>query len=84
MQRFALRVHGANVVSIHARQYWRAMLPGEHQGVALALVSIHARQYWRAMPEQPFAVAVGLRVSIHARQYWRAMLQAHLLQRGQG
>ena len=37
------------VVSIHARQYWRAMPANIRIAVAVWLVSIHARQYWRAM-----------------------------------
>ena len=36
-------------VSIHARQYWRAMLGAGHAFPTGQPVSIHARQYWRAM-----------------------------------
>ena len=37
-------------VSIHARQYWRAMPWNDPVPKFTNGVSIHARQYWRAMP----------------------------------
>ena len=62
------------LVSIHARQYWRAMLDGAIRMARMMLVSIHARQYWRAMPRWTALSPTNPAVSIHARQYWRAML----------
>ena len=48
-QRRRASCSGAHV-SIHARQYWRAMPGALAVRDGLAFVSIHARQYWRAMP----------------------------------
>ena len=48
------------LVSIHARQYWRAMRARRYGGPGLGRVSIHARQYWRAMPRAKSAEAAAL------------------------
>ena len=60
------------IVSIHARQQWRAN-PGCHCLTPLrSLVSIHARQQWRANPGCHCLTPLRSLVSIHARQQWRA------------
>ena len=65
--------HVSDIVSIHARHYWRAMPGASGFGVDYEGVSIHARHYWRAMLASSAKSALKLTVSIHARHYWRAM-----------
>ena len=65
--------HGLAGVSIHARHYWRAMLPNPRRALHGCVVSIHARHYWRAMRDEDLRRGAAEHVSIHARHYWRAM-----------
>ena len=60
------------VVSIHARHYWRARRYADRARPRLGAVSIHARHYWRARPSGAWDRRSRWRVSIHARHYWRA------------
>ena len=43
--------HCHQVVSIHARHYWRASLAWGRASAIRPDVSIHARHYWRASPD---------------------------------
>ena len=60
------------VVSIHARHYWRARLFATADVKVRVAVSIHARHYWRARHCLNTAMVDPTVVSIHARHYWRA------------
>ena len=63
---------GRQVVSIHARHYWRASRCNLRIDRRSEHVSIHARHYWRASPWVFVCNARRRPVSIHARHYWRA------------
>ena len=74
-----LRECARQEVSIHARQYWRAMPVSVAFSLATAACFNPRPPILAGDAESEAAMEDGQLVSIHARQYWRAMPAAQVL-----